>query len=929
MFLKYYFLGLPADLSEKLGLAEGYFLSGVFMYAGMRMTLPKMRPEVGYYLGSAMASVFYLVNRLAITSIHFFAYGYASLPLVVGAYVMTTREPKNVLLNCFIVALGLSLAFSHATFLATSLLLVSTYQFYRLITSRASRVQDLRRLVTILIMFVALNSYWILPMLVPYFGGFQTIIGHGEIRIISYDDFINLGGKPIAQILSLNQLWLGIYSQDFLLGLWIPLIAVIAIPLSRKWKFEHSKVIPFFGLAFLLSFLLALRDQPVANLLFSLYVSLPFSGLTWAFLRNPQWFLYVIAYSLACLAGVTAILFISRISVGLAPQESDPVVRNPSDLRNPRKRIAKIALGNALIVLVVVGLITPLVIYTGYPLSGNLDRAYEPVQIPTAYRNVSAFLDSQPGLFRVWWLPVSVEGNLEFDWQASQTFTFPTSYLSQQPYLEGTNNLSIKFLVHLYAQELLGNKTRNLGKILAPLGVKFIVLHEDLRKDQTSLYLAGNPYANSELRIAEKVLEEQSDLKLVYREDFWSTNIYNQTRPSKMLVFQNKYSIPYAFAADPLLLVGGIRSMSNLVATPQLNPFEHSIILTENLASPQLRNLLKQSDIIVFGQNKTVDDLALELEDSWYQYPAQYTVRTRPDESWSSMSDGLVFFYVRQFSQNLPVPYALEGDSLYGGVGLLTSAQNSQLSFDTKIENPSTYDVWVRFMRSPIGGDFSVRLDDQPLAEFNTVNGLTYMTWEKAGTLNLTKGNHSLSLKNARGSNLVNVVAMIPSSQALETRQWVADKLRTETMFTLTTGTDNITRLLSFPSNTTAMPDALAVSSPPAKVLSLSMIKAGEYHVQVSASRSYLITLSEVFNSGWVATSTSSTPLPTFGLMNSFYFEKPGNYVITMKYEFNQYYDLGTWPALGTLIGVPLIITRKRILSQGTKAVRKVTDLLR
>jgi hypothetical protein len=125
------------------------------------------------------------------------------------------------------------------------------------------------------------------------------------------------------------------------------------------------------------------------------------------------------------------------------------------------------------------------------------------------------------------------------------------------------------------------------------------------------------------------------------------------------------------------------------------------------------------------------------------------------------------------------------------------------------------------------------------------------------------------------------------------------------------------------------MPDALAVSSPPAKVLSLSMIKAGEYHVQVSASRSYLITLSEVFNSGWVATSTSSTPLPTFGLMNSFYFEKPGNYVITMKYEFNQYYDLGTWPALGTLIGVPLIITRKRILSQGTKAVRKVTDLLR
>src|SRR5712664_4280814 len=54
MFLKYYILGLPPDLSEKLGLAEGYFLSGVFMYAGTRLAMPKTKPELAYYLGCAI-----------------------------------------------------------------------------------------------------------------------------------------------------------------------------------------------------------------------------------------------------------------------------------------------------------------------------------------------------------------------------------------------------------------------------------------------------------------------------------------------------------------------------------------------------------------------------------------------------------------------------------------------------------------------------------------------------------------------------------------------------------------------------------------------------------------------------------------------------------------------------------------------------------
>jgi hypothetical protein len=912
MFLKYYFLGLPASLSEKLGLAEGYFLSGVFMYAGMRLSLTRTKPELAYYGGCTIASVFYLVNRLAITSIHFFAYGYAALPLVMGSYIMTTRDGRNVLFHCFVVALGLTLAFSHATFLATSILLVVVYQLYRFINSRREAFQDIRKFGIILILFVALNSYWILPMLVPYLGGSTTIVGHGELRTVSYDDFLNLGAKPITSILALNNHWLGIYTRDFLPGLWTLALALIAIPLSRALKFEHRNIVTFFGIAFSLSFLLAIRDQPIADLIFSFYNVLPFTGLTWAFLRNPQWFFYVIAYCLAFSAGVTALLVFSKILMpGTTGQVGAIFTHIPNGISAARKK-RKAVLPLLVVFLIGLGLLAPLVIYTGYPLSGNLKGRFEPIQFPTAYQHVVDFLNRQQGSFRVWWLPVSVEGNFEFDWQATETFTFPTPYLSNQPYLDGSSKQSDKFLVDLYGQEILGNMTHGLGKVLAPLGVRFIVVHEDLRKDQTSLYLPGNPYSNSELKTLEKVLERQSDLHLVFHEDFYSTNIFNQTRPSKMLVFENSLPIPYVFASSPLILVGGVRSMIDLIETPQFNPFDRSAILSEQLGTPELRNLLMKTDTVVFGQNQATKDLALQLEDTRFNYPAQYTTRTKPDQFWSVLSDDQLFFYVRQFSQKLLEPYVLEGDFLYGGVAAGTSARNAQLGYGISLESTGSYDVWLRSVRSPIGGNFSLLLDDHPLNIFQTLDNLTYMSWEKAGTVILNKGEHHLVLDNLEGSNLVNVVAVTPSSELEGTQNWVARQLKTKNTFTLMRN-ESATVLWDSIINAPAAKSALRIDKSPAEILSISMRGAGEYNVVVQADRPYFLTFSEVFNSGWNTVGVSSILAPSFGLLNGFYLDTVGSYRITMKYAFNSYYQVGVWPTIGTLVGIPVVLIRKKL----------------
>jgi hypothetical protein len=670
--------------------------------------------------------------------------------------------------------------------------------------------------------------------------------------------------------------------------------------------------VTFLGIAFSLSFILALRDQPIADLIFSFYNFLPFTGLTWAFLRNPQWFFYVIAYCLAFLAGVTALLVFSKI---LRPGIMVPVgtILNhiPNGLSVARKK-RRAVLALLVAFLIVVGLLAPLVAYTGYPLYGNLKQRFEPIQFPAAYQHVSDFLNHQKGNFRVWWLPLSVEGNFEFDWQATETFTFPTVYLSNQPYLEGSSKESNKFLVDLYGQEILGNMTHQLGKVLAPFGVRFIVVHEDLRKDQISLSLPGNPFANSELKTLERVLEQQSDLRLAFHEDFYSTNIFNQTRASKMLVFENTFPIPYAYASNPLILVGGVRSMVDLVGTTQFNPFNRSAILSEQLGAPELRNFLMKTDTVVFGQNKTEKDLALQLEDNRFSYPAQYTTRTVPDQFWSVVSDDQLFFYIRQFSQKLPEPYVLEGDYLYGGVAAGTSAKNAQMGYDLSVESTGSYDVWLRSMKSPIGGNFSVILDGNTFHTFQTQSNLAYMSWLQAGTVTLTKGHHHLLLENQDGTNIVNVVAAVPSAELAGTQNWIVDQLKTKSTFTLMK-TGGATLLWNSTIDAPAAASSLGVNKPPAEVLGIRMKGAGEYNVQIHANRPYLLTFSEVFNPGWTTIGANSNLAPTFGLMNGFYIDSLGNYSITMKYAFNSYYQIGVWPTIGTLIGFPVVIFRKKL----------------
>jgi hypothetical protein len=104
--------------------------------------------------------------------------------------------------------------------------------------------------------------------------------------------------------------------------------------------------------------------------------------------------------------------------------------------------------------------------------------------------------------------------------------------------------------------------------------------------------------------------------------------------------------------------------------------------------------------------------------------------------------------------------------------------------------------------------------------------------------------------------------------------------------------------------------------------------KAGEYDIQLHSDGSFLITLSEVFNSGWTTVGSTSTLVPSFGLMNGFYIDKVGDYAIVARYAFNTYYDIGLWPTLGTLFALPVILLRKQLPKWGLRVGNGLRMLL-
>jgi len=761
----HYWLGLPADLLEKLWLLENYVLAGVFMYFAMRMLLPKSDNKLAYYGSCTAASLFFMINKVAITSITVVGrmLAYASIPIVIALYVKTLRDGSNVLRNSILVALAMCLLFGYIPLLFIVAGLIIFYQFFRIIIGEAHLLPDLKKNVLIISSFFILNAYRIFPLFIGNVEGVLSLPSPSIPNIEELSGYLGSAGSEMINIVTLNVQWFSLPETKITLfmGFLIPFIAFSSVLLYARQKNEGEHLVIFHALLAAVCIIFATRTPPFDSFWFSFIQFFEIKGSSWLlFYRSPSAFVLAAAYFLSFLSTMT-VFKISSWTGGKLHHLKETMNKKSLHSTEKTPNLLRIVTGIIVIGIVVVAL-TPWITYSSYPLSGNINNHLIPVDIPQEYREVNSWLQTQSGKYRVWWLPQSIDVLQHYSWSPQEPFLGFPDIISSKPYLN--------FPVYFYKQGLLEGESSRIGKLLSIAGVKYAILHADKWKSQWPIYLRFPN--NTEQQEVLSALNRQKDLKLIYNNGF----IY---------AFENEDDGQFIHAIPRIAtVVGGLNTFASLIELDSFNPKQYAIIFSEQLSSSSVSRLLEISDTVFFSDCKGLEDLYLPLSEGKFVYPTDFTTHAKPDEFWSG--------YSGQVSLSFDTSSLQEGDFIYGGTFAATHAVGEDLDMKVNVEASGPNEIWIRAMQSPTSGKISVYVDGAYVNTTDTASQRSYLKWIKVGEASLTLGAHTIRLVNENGGNLVNVLLLVPPSKLHSSYENILNKLQKKNVIIVKTGPTQI-----------------------------------------------------------------------------------------------------------------------------------------
>jgi hypothetical protein len=108
------------------------------------------------------------------------------------------------------------------------------------------------------------------------------------------------------------------------------------------------------------------------------------------------------------------------------------------------------------------------------------------------------------------------------------------------------------------------------------------------------------------------------------------------------------------------------------------------------------------------------------------------------------------------------------------------SALETQLSLTASDD----YRVFVRYLKSPAGGQLGLIIDDKPFT-LDSHDELNTFAWQELPSMNLKAGDHKIVLENIEGLNAVNLIAVIPKAQYDQALEGLDQQLDGKTLLTL------------------------------------------------------------------------------------------------------------------------------------------------
>ncbi|MDH5414390.1 MAG: hypothetical protein OEW87_09655, partial [Flavobacteriaceae bacterium] len=710
------FLNLSVNTYLFLLFAGTFSLAGVSMYILVYSMLPEGESKfpVKKSFIATIAGLLYMFNPWSLG--HFWTYfqypNYALLPLIIFFLRKTIKNPsyKNVLFTSLIA----TFASTHPNGVIWIWFLILTYFIFHVVTDcTVHKIATLKRVFTILVgiifFYVLFNAYWLSPYI------YSSIISpEGMTPEYLFTpamlDHLSRNNNVISTLIFLGGAGFPVrYPFDNLIWLALsfslPIFSFSSI-LFHKWR--QTKI--FFMISCITIFLAMGTAAPFPQIYRWLAFDSPISNyIGWVFRAPDRWLsITSVCYSVMC-----AFTFVG-------------IIKKAEKLRSRAKKSMLIT------VLIVLVISTALFFYPVAEKYANF--VFSPVTIPPDYRQVNNWLREQKGEGRAFWLPPYPAGGYFPSWAPGRRIGPYSIFSSEYPSIAGIRNPTIIAFENWIDRDVIAaNKTNVFGRLITPLASKFILV-------DTSVETSSSPSS---------FCESNNDIHLVFK-----TNILS--------AYETDYSPLPIFVPRTIIVIidGGLEKYNTLnTLLPNDLSLQNVAIVFYDQMSPNLFQYSQNgvAATVTNGGNNSLTKMMLVLgnnEISFFQPNVEFS--STDEVSWAPAS-------IYDF-QNILRKLDIETRPLYDTT-FYTQKAHAELSIPFELSSGGEYQFYMNVLLNQFGDSIRVNVDGVFIRNVDTRSQVNNFVWKNIGTVNLSKGEHTVTLENINGFNAVNLFALVPSDK--------------------------------------------------------------------------------------------------------------------------------------------------------------------
>ncbi len=375
--------------------------------------------------------------------------------------------------------------------------------------------------------------------------------------------------------------------------------------------------------------------------------------------------------------------------------------------------------------------------YSGLPAQ-NLT----PINPPYYYTDLQGFLATQPGVYRISWLPPYLPARWAPDAPPVSVWLSNSPIFSEGPGVVDVGPIPNKLFDYYIYRALMLSENATVSQLFSAESTKFIIFRNDtIGSDPSGIIIQNLPGI-------EKV------------RDIGALAVYENRGPLLLPTVSSGH----------ILVVGGFDSMApllhlgtNLVNTPLV------FIEQARYSQTDFLNLLRNASGLVFYGNKTVDDLTLDL----FRNHIKVLDYASIEEGWKPDA-----FYSYSWTPSLASNPGVVFDFDLNAGFAVSDTPGQVIRIPIHESSSGTYQTWMRTFIGPKGGNVTVSVDGGPPLLVDTwMKANLGFKWVLTGQMPLQSGDHILTITNMAGTNAINLMTVATPSDLSRSKTEILDAL--------------------------------------------------------------------------------------------------------------------------------------------------------